>query len=114
MVLAGSAAGEFALDGGEDAFDQGVVHRFGVEVFPHLGAGSRGTATDEMGGGNDTVSLRQLAPEHTIAFGIELGVGQACSRRVECPALFVPVEMRQTGARGAIWPEGRSTQQSRW
>jgi hypothetical protein len=35
-------------------------------------------------------------------------------KNLECPALFVPVEMRQTGTEGAVgWHVGRSIRQSR-
>jgi len=74
---AGSAAGEFAFDGGEDALDQGAFSiELTGEVLTHLGACAGGAATGEAGGGDDAVGLEQFAAEEMIAFGIELGVGQ--------------------------------------
>jgi len=74
---AGCAAGEFALHGGEDAFDQGAFSiLFSGEVLAHLKAHSGRPATGATLGRNDALSLELLAAKGVVAFRIELGVGQ--------------------------------------
>lgn len=73
----GSAAGEFAFDGREDAFDQRALSiDLGWEVLAHLDAGASSATARKAEGGDDAVGVEQFAAEEMIALGIELGLGQ--------------------------------------
>jgi len=79
---AGGAAGEFALDSREDAFDQGAFPvQFCWEVLAHLEAHTGCPTTGAAFSWNNAVCLQLLATKSMIAFGIELGVGQHAARR---------------------------------
>jgi len=76
------AAGEFAFDGREDAFDQGALSiEIAREVLSHLSADSGRTAAGEAFGGDDAIGFQLIAIEGVVAFRVEFGVGQHAANR---------------------------------